>query len=108
MNGKRMLTYAMLICGVALLASMVGGAAAAQELKPTEPQGLTPEESLGRSIFFDVNLSINQNQSCADCHGAEAGWTGPHEPINAQGTVYEGSISGHFGDRKPPARPTPR
>ena len=29
---------------------------------------LTPEEQLGKSIFFDENLSINQNQSCASCH----------------------------------------
>ena len=28
---------------------------------------LRPEEQLGKSIFFDINLSINQNQSCAAC-----------------------------------------
>ena len=64
---------------------------------------LTPMEKLGKAIFFDENLSINQNQSCASCHGPEAGWTGPDEAINTAGAVYEGSIPGRFGDRRPPS-----
>ena len=64
---------------------------------------LAPEEQLGKSIFFDATLSINQNQSCASCHAPGVGWTGPLSVINAGGAVYEGSISGQFGDRKPPS-----
>jgi len=64
---------------------------------------LTPQEELGKAIFFDENLSLNANQSCATCHGPEAGWTGPDTAINAHGSVYEGSIPGAFGDRKPPS-----
>jgi cytochrome c peroxidase len=64
---------------------------------------LTLTEELGKSIFFDQNLSINKNQSCATCHGSTAGWTGPDSAINAHGSVYEGSIPGRFGDRKPPS-----
>jgi cytochrome c peroxidase len=64
---------------------------------------LTPEEQLGKSIFFDTNLSINNNQSCAACHALESGWTGPVPAINAGGSVYEGSIPGKFGNRKPPS-----
>jgi cytochrome c peroxidase len=64
---------------------------------------LTPNEQLGKSIFFDQNLSIGRNQSCAACHGPEVGWTGPLSATNAGGAVYEGSISGRFGDRKPPS-----
>jgi len=64
---------------------------------------LLPVEQLGKSIFFDLNLSINQNQSCASCHPPEVGWTGPSSDINAGGAVYEGSIPGRFGDRKPPS-----
>jgi cytochrome c peroxidase len=41
-------------------------------------------------FFFDANLSVHVNQSCATCHAPEAGWTGPHVPINAHGGVYEG------------------
>ena len=66
-------------------------------------QALSDEEQLGKSIFFDTNLSINNNQSCAACHGPEAGWTGPDPDINAAGAVYEGSITDRFGNRKPPS-----
>lgn len=64
---------------------------------------LTSQEELGKSIFFDPKLSIKGNQSCAACHGPDAGWTGPDSAINAAGAVYEGSILGRFGDRKPPS-----
>ena len=66
-------------------------------------QELTPKEELGRAIFFDEKLSVNENQSCATCHAPEAGWVGPDTLVNAHGTVYEGSIPGAFGDRKPPS-----
>jgi cytochrome c peroxidase len=68
-----------------------------------EAAELLPEEQLGKSIFFDENLSFNRDQSCASCHGQEAGWTGPESGINAHGAVYEGSIPGRFGNRKPPS-----
>ena len=64
---------------------------------------LTTKEMLGRKIFFDQSLSLNNNQSCATCHGPSAGWTGPDTAINQAGAVYEGSIPGAFGDRKPPS-----
>jgi cytochrome c peroxidase len=64
---------------------------------------LTPTEQLGKSIFFDENLSINYNQSCAACHAPEVGWTGPDEAVNIEGAVYEGSILERFGNRKPPS-----
>ena len=64
---------------------------------------MTPQEDLGKSIFFDDNLSINGNQSCAACHAPESGWTGPDPVINAAGSVYEGSIADRFGNRKPPS-----
>lgn len=63
----------------------------------------TAKETLGKLIFFDENLSLNSNQSCATCHAPEAGWTGPTSFINDHGAVYEGSIPGAFGDRKPPS-----
>ncbi len=81
------------ILSLSMLLAVAGGSAFA----------LTPEEELGKSIFFDDNLSINNNQSCATCHAPESGWTGPDAIINAGGAVYEGSIPGRFGDRKPPS-----
>jgi cytochrome c peroxidase len=64
---------------------------------------LTPTQQLGKAIFFDETLSLNGNQSCATCHDPDWGFTGPDSAINAHGAVYEGSIAGAFGDRKPPA-----
>jgi cytochrome c peroxidase len=64
---------------------------------------LTPVEELGKAIFFDTNLSANGNQACAACHTPEVGWTGPESDTNAGGAVYEGSIAGRFGNRKPPS-----
>jgi cytochrome c peroxidase len=64
---------------------------------------LTDTEQLGKNIFFDQSLSLNANQSCAACHAPEAGWTGPDAALNLHGAVYEGSIAGRFGNRKPPS-----
>ncbi|ANA40456.1 cytochrome C [Geobacter anodireducens] len=83
------------LMGAAALLLLAAGAAGAA--------GLTVKEQLGKDIFFDTNLSINGNQSCADCHAPEAGWTGPTSEVNAHGAVYEGSIAGRFGNRKPPS-----
>jgi cytochrome c peroxidase len=65
--------------------------------------GLTPQEDLGKALFFDQKLSLNENQSCATCHAPAAGWVGADSDINLHGGVYEGSIPGAFGDRKPPS-----
>jgi cytochrome c peroxidase len=86
-----------LACGTALLLLAGVGRVTAQD------STVAAKEQLGESIFFDTNLSINQNQSCAGCHGPEAGWTGPESFTNAHGAVYEGSIPGRFGNRKPPS-----
>jgi len=82
-----------LVFSILFLVSIIGVTASA----------LTPNEQLGRSIFLDLNLSINQNQSCASCHGQSVGWTGPISDINEAGAVYEGSVPGLFGNRKPPS-----
>jgi cytochrome c peroxidase len=91
--GKRFLIAAFIAAlGVVLVISVATASAT-----------LTPEQQLGKLIFFDQNLSINQNQACAACHGPAVGWTGPNEAINIHGAVYEGSIPGAFGNRKPPS-----
>ena len=53
---------------LALASIAASGLAAAAEL--------SEKEQLGKAIFFDQNLSINKNQSCASCHSPAAGWTG--------------------------------
>ncbi len=65
---------------------------------------ISPEmAALGDAIFHDEDLSIGMNQSCASCHSREWGFTGPLQDVNAHGAVYEGSIPGRFGNRKPPS-----
>ncbi len=63
---------------------------------------LTPQEELGKYLFFDANLSDPPGQACAACHAPEVGYTGPTEWINNAGAVYEGAVTGRFGNRKPP------
>lgn len=71
--------------------------------RPAAADGyLTLREWVGKQIFFDENLSINRNQACAACHTRAVGWTGADPRINRHGAVYEGSIPGAFGNRKPP------
>jgi cytochrome c peroxidase len=96
MMGKK--TWISVLVGVTFLFLAASVAIAA-----AQDPGLLPEQQLGKSIFFDDHLSINQNEACAICHGPKAGWTGPDPVINAHGAVYEGSISGRFGNRKPPS-----
>jgi cytochrome c peroxidase len=95
MTAKRILVLGSIVA-VLLLVAAVGVAMA-------DPPTLTPEEQLGKSIFFDESLSINLNQDCGACHAPEVGWTGPVESFNMHGAVYEGSIPGRFGARKPPS-----
>ena len=91
MTGKRLFVITLIVTIGMLLVLYVGSAWAQDD------PALTPIEELGKFIFFDTNLSLNQNEACAACHAPEAGWTGPLEDINAHGAVYEGSISGRFG-----------
>jgi len=87
--------FARALAAAALLLLVVAGASA---------QGtLSPNEELGKKLFFDTNLSAPSGLACAGCHGAEVGYTGPDAAINAGGAVYEGAMAGRFGNRKAPS-----
>lgn len=65
---------------------------------------LTDMEDLGGKIFKDLNLSINQNQSCKTCHHPSAGFADPEnrlDPINFP--VSTGSVTTSFGGRNAPS-----
>lgn len=97
---KMLLIIVVIIVGTGLL--LLSGAktnASAQGEFPT----LTPEEMLGKALFYDPALSANGTQSCAACHAPEVGYTGPDDIANAGGAVYQGALPNHFGNRKPPA-----
>jgi cytochrome c peroxidase len=91
-GGIRWIASVLVVAG-----SLGGGAAAARDT------GLSPIEALGERLFRDPALSVNGNQSCASCHAASVGWTGPDAAVDATGAVYQGSVPGRFGNRKPPA-----
>ncbi len=54
-----------------------------------DDQILSVKKQLGKSIFFDKQLSLKRNQSCASCHDPAAGWTGPDAAVNAREAVYQ-------------------
>ncbi|MCB2129636.1 MAG: c-type cytochrome [Rhodobacteraceae bacterium] len=78
----------------ALVAAFAGPSAAGE---------LSLVEELGKSLFFDANLSVNGDQSCASCHDPAFGFSSPAQSANALGAVVEGSVPGRFGNRKPPS-----
>jgi len=86
------------MCKTVLMAVLVLGSVAT-----AGASALNTTQQLGKQIFFDKNLSINRNQSCATCHAAEVGWTGPDSSLNSRSGVYSGSIPERFGNRKPPS-----
>jgi cytochrome c peroxidase len=63
---------------------------------------LTDKELLGKFLFYD-GISSPGSMSCAVCHGASVGFTGPDAQINRHGTVYRGAVPERFGNRKPPS-----
>jgi cytochrome c peroxidase len=76
---------------------------------------LDPEQKLGEALYLDKNLSLNRNQSCADCHGLNpstdpqtgkplpaAGFVDPHNVENGS-PVSEGSVAGRFGALNAPS-----
>jgi cytochrome c peroxidase len=91
---QRKIFWAILIAVAAILLLIAAVAAASGNL--------TPQEELGKNLFFDTNLSDPPGQSCATCHDPIVGFTGPTSTVNAAGAVYEGAVPGRFGNRKPP------
>ena len=58
--------------------------------------------ALGKALFSDVNLSNPPGQSCASCHGADAGFKFPLKKINVQSGIPPGAVKGRFENRIPP------
>lgn len=65
------------------------------------PVSADPMTELGRSLFYDPNLSANGTQSCASCHAPEAGFAATGQA--ATGGVVPGALPGAIGTRKPPS-----
>jgi len=60
---------------------------------------LTPQEQLGKNVFFDTNLSEPAGQTCASCHDPNTAFAEPDKNL----PVSEGVIAGRFGTRNSPS-----
>lgn len=102
-------TKSLLLCGLLLLAT-------------ADVSSLNSEELLGKKLFTDINLSINNNQSCESCHSLStirvptevkpgifklrkqpaAGFVDPNN-VDSGSAVAAGSIDRTFGSVNPPS-----
>ena len=65
---------------------------------------LTPQEDLGRLLYFDQYLSKNKNQSCSSCHFPAPGFVDPANTANpAVSVVSLGSDRTLHGGRNSPS-----
>jgi cytochrome c peroxidase len=56
---------------------------------------------LGKLIFYDKELSVKRNETCAFCHMPETGFSGPVSVLNQTTVAYPGSVRTRFSARKP-------
>src|SRR5512142_2197767 len=70
----RLILITMLLVSGLLVSLVITSSAQAQRPTPTI------QAQLGKMLFFDQNLSSNNNQACAACHAPEVGFTGPASP----------------------------
>lgn len=84
--------------GLVLLTLVVdaAGVASAQQ-----PPAFDSKVALGRSLFFDTNLSMNRTQACATCHDPALAFTDPRE-TEAGRAVSLGDDGASLGDRNTP------
>ena len=74
MHTRRYTLFAVALAGLACL--LLAAASTAQ--------ALTDKQKVGRSLFFDTNLSEPAGQACAACHGGNVGWTGRLREIGVE------------------------
>jgi cytochrome c peroxidase len=60
-----------------------------------------PMAKLGGQLYFDVNLSLNRNQSCATCHNPAKGFIDDRDN-GVFGMASLGSDNVSIGDRNAP------
>ena len=56
---------------------------------------------LGKLIFYDKELSVKRNETCAFCHMPETGFSGPVSALNQTTVAYPGSVRTRFSARRP-------
>ena len=77
-------------------ALLICGCDAPQPGQTTSQQPeLTPQERLGKLLFFDRDLSTPPGQACSDCHSPSAGFGDPNQQL----PVSRGAHPDRFGNR---------
>jgi cytochrome c peroxidase len=77
-------------------ALLIGGCDAPQSGQTTNQQPeLTPQERLGKLLFFDRDLSTPPGQACSDCHSPSTGFGDPNQQL----PVSRGAHPDRFGNR---------
>ncbi len=89
--------HGMAVIGVLCAASFF----ASTVLSKAGTQTIDSVEELGKSLYFDANLSQNRTQSCATCHAAENGFVDPRDTKMGK-MVSLGDDGTSFGDRNAP------
>jgi len=81
----------LLVCLLALTLLIYSGIATSQTL--------TPQEELGKFLYFDENLSEPDGQACASCHHPDFGFADPDQDL----PVSQGVLEDRFGNRNSPS-----
>ena len=72
---------------------------AASGLARADELALSPLELLGEFLYFDVDLSSPDGQSCASCHHPDSAFVDPDTEL----PVSEGVLPHRFGGRNAPS-----
>lgn len=59
--------------------------------------------ALGKTLFYDKNLSNPPGQACVSCHDPATGYSYPNPAVNAIAGPVPGVVKGRSGSRKPPS-----
>ncbi|RVU39838.1 c-type cytochrome [Hwanghaeella grinnelliae] len=84
-----------------MLVTGVAGTAFSQQRPELDRPAFDSKVALGRSLFFDTNLSRNRTMACATCHDPEHAFTDPRE-TEAGRSVSLGDDGASLGDRNTP------
>lgn len=90
MNTRNLITIALLSVAVLVVGMLA---------QPASAQQITPQEQLGRDLFFDLELSEPAGQGCVSCHDPNFGFADPDQHL----PVSEGVVLGLFGTRNSPS-----
>jgi cytochrome c peroxidase len=94
------LSLTVVAAAILALVSCGGGNGSNTAAMPADEAELTPQQLLGKRIFFDTNLSEPRGMSCASCHEANKGFSGNN---GSHLGVALGSRPNVFGMRNTPA-----